>query len=63
MGIALEGHGGDVQMVAISALHGTNLKELADCISAQANVMGLKSDLTGFVEGLVVESKTDKSRG
>lgn len=63
MGIALEGHGGDVQMVGISALHGTNLQELADAISTQATLMGLKSDYTGPVEGVVVESKTDKFRG
>lgn len=63
MGIALEGHGGDVQMVPISALHGTNLKDLADCISMQANLMSLKSDTVGLVEGVVVESKTDKLRG
>lgn len=63
MGIALEGHGGDTQMVLISALHGTNLDHLADCISAQSNIMCLKSDTIGFVEGVVIESKTDKLRG
>lgn len=63
MGIALEGHGGDVQLVQISALHGTNLKDLTDCISAQANLMSLNSDRVGLVEGVVVESKTDKLRG
>lgn len=63
MGIALEGHGGDVQMVGISALHGTNLNELADAICAQATLMGLKSEYTGLMEGVVVESKTDKLRG
>lgn len=63
MGIALEGHGGDVQMVPISALHGTNLGDLAECISAQANVLGLRSEWGGLVEGVVVESRTDKLRG
>ena len=63
MGINLEGHGGDVQLVGISALNGTNLPELAEAISTQATLMGLKSEFTGPVEGVVIESKTDKLRG
>lgn len=63
MGIALEGHGGDIQSVGISALHGTNLQELADAISTQATLMALRSDQSGAVEGVVVESKTDRLRG
>lgn len=63
MGIALEGHGGDVQCVNISALHGTNLDLLAESITAQATVMDLKSEYTGLVEGVVIESKTDVYRG
>lgn len=62
-GIALEGHGGDVQLVEISALLGTGLVELAKCIAAQATLMGLRSEPVGAVEGVVVESKTDKLRG
>lgn len=63
MGIALEGHGGDVQFVGISALHGTHLQELADAVCAQATLMDLKSEYSGLVEGVVVESKTDQRRG
>lgn len=63
MGIALEGHGGDVQTVNISALHGTNLDILAESITAQATMMDLKSDYSGLVEGVVIESKTDPHRG
>lgn len=63
MGIGLEGHGGDVQTVCISALHGTNLDQLAEAITTQAVLMDLKSDYTGLVEGIVVESKTDPRRG
>lgn len=63
MGIALEGHGGDVQTVNISALHGTNLDLLAESITAQATMMDLKSEYTGLVEGVVIESKTDVRRG
>lgn len=63
MGINLEGFGGDVQCVPISALHGTNLDQLADAITTQATLMDLKSEYTGPVEGVVVESKTDPHRG
>lgn len=63
MGVNLEGYGGDVQFVCISALHGTNLDQLADAISTQATLMDLKSEYTGLVEGVVVESKTDPHRG
>lgn len=63
MGINLEGYGGDVQCVPISALHGTNLDHLADAITTQATLMDLKSEYTGLVEGVVIESKTDPHRG
>lgn len=63
MGIQLEGYGGDVQCVNISALHGTNLDVLAESITTQATLLDLKSEYTGFVEGIVIESKTDPKRG
>lgn len=63
MGLALEDNGGDVQVVCISALHGTNIHQLAEAITTQAVLIGLKSDYTGLVEGVVVESKTDARRG
>lgn len=59
----LEGHGGDVQCICISALHATNLDLLADAIATQATLMDLKSEYTGLVEGIIVESKTDPHRG
>lgn len=63
LGINLEGHGGDTQFVCISAKEGTNLEELAEAISTQATLMGLKSEFKGAVEGIVVESSTDRLRG
>jgi translation initiation factor IF-2 len=63
MGLGLEGHGGDIQVVGVSALKGTNLQELTEAISTQATLMGLKSEPTGLVEGVVVESKMDARRG
>ncbi|XP_059610691.1 translation initiation factor IF-2, mitochondrial [Phlebotomus argentipes] len=63
LGLGLEGHGGDIQVVPISALKGTNLTELTETISAQATMMGIKADFKGFVEGIVIESRVDKYRG
>lgn len=59
----LEGHGGDVQWVGISALLGKNLDKLIDAITTEAEMMDLKSDYTGLVEGVVIESKTVPTRG
>uniref|UniRef100_A0A1A9X2L9 Tr-type G domain-containing protein n=1 Tax=Glossina brevipalpis TaxID=37001 RepID=A0A1A9X2L9_9MUSC len=63
MGLELEDHGGDVQVIPISALKGTNLPLLAEAVSTQATLMGIKADYTGLMEGVVVESKTDVRRG
>jgi translation initiation factor IF-2 len=63
VGINLEGHGGEIQYVPISAKEGTNLEELAETVSTQATLMGLKADYTGPVEGVIVESKNDSRRG
>ncbi|KAH8383212.1 hypothetical protein KR009_007336 [Drosophila setifemur] len=63
MGLTLEDHGGDIQVIPISALKGTNLQMLAEAVSTQATLMGLKADPTDLVEGIVVESKTDPRRG
>lgn len=63
MGLVLEDQGGDIQAIPISALKGINLELLTEAVSTQATIMGLKSDLAGLIEGVVVESKTDPHRG
>ncbi|XP_035724519.1 translation initiation factor IF-2, mitochondrial-like [Vespa mandarinia] len=62
-GIDVEQLGGEVQCVNISALKGTNLNELIEAITLQAEIIGLKGDPTGLIEGVVIECKTDKTRG
>ena len=42
---------------------GTNLDLLQESIITQAEVMELKGDPVGSVEGYVIESKTDPKRG
>ncbi|KAK6640941.1 hypothetical protein RUM44_012639 [Polyplax serrata] len=56
-GIQVEDRGGDVQIVPISALKKINLDLLLDMILLEADVMNLKGDPTGFVEGVIIESK------
>ncbi|XP_015588202.1 translation initiation factor IF-2, mitochondrial isoform X2 [Cephus cinctus] len=62
-GILVEDLGGDIQSINISALKGTNLTNLTEAIAAQAEVMELKGDPTGLVEGIVIESTNHPGRG
>ncbi|CAN8031726.1 unnamed protein product [Ixodes persulcatus] len=62
-GIQMDDEGGDVQYVCISALKGTNLDKLTETILTQAELMEIRADPKGMVEGVVIESTTDKHRG
>jgi len=62
-GIQVEDRGGEVQAIPVSALNGTNLDTLSEAIVLQAELMNLKGDPRGKVEGVVVESRTDPQRG
>lgn len=44
-------------------MHGTNLDKLVDAILTEAILQDLKSEYTGLVEGVVIESRTDPLRG
>lgn len=61
--LVLEEFGGDVQAIPVSALKGTNVSQLMDAIMVQAELADLKATYSGFVEGVIIESKLDRYRG
>lgn len=62
-GLDLEEFGGSVQVVQISALHGTNFKDLIESILTQAEVLDLRADPSPPAEGVIIESKVDVAKG
>lgn len=61
--VICEEFGGDVQAIHISALKGDGLEELAEAVVALAEVLELKAEQDGPMEGLVLESRTDRGQG
>ena len=62
-GIQLEEFGGETQAVELSAITGQGIDALEESIIAQAELCDLRADPLAPVEGVVIESKTDKGRG
>ncbi|MEO5808690.1 MAG: translation initiation factor IF-2 [Sphingomicrobium sp.] len=61
--IVVEGMGGDVQDVEVSALKKTNLDGLLEAIHLQAEILELKANPERPAEATVIEAKLDKGRG
>ncbi|MHC8507964.1 MAG: translation initiation factor IF-2 [Rhodospirillales bacterium] len=61
--IAVEGMGGDVLAVDVSALQKTNLDKLEEAILLQTELLDLRANPDCAAEGAVVESKVEQGRG
>jgi translation initiation factor IF-2 len=61
--VQVEGMGGEVQDVEVSATTGQGLDNLLDAILLQAEIMELKANPDRAAEGVVIEAQLDKGRG
>jgi translation initiation factor IF-2 len=62
-GIYIEGYGGDISCVEISAKNGTNIDDLLETILLTAEMEELRGDTSKPATGLVIESDMDEKRG
>ncbi|MBS1723821.1 MAG: translation initiation factor IF-2 [Armatimonadetes bacterium] len=58
-----EDYGGDVIVCPVSAHTGEGVPHLLEMILLQADIMELKADPRGTLEGVVIEAKLEKGRG
>lgn len=58
-----EDWGGTTQYVHVSALKAQGIDELLEAILLQAEILDLRADPKGNVEGVVIESKIEQGRG
>jgi len=61
--VYLEGYGGDISWVAISAKTGQGVPELLDLILLVAELAGFTGDAGKKAEGIVIETKLDTKKG
>ena len=62
-GVQVEGFGGDVPIVAVSAKAGTGIDSLLDLIELLAKMKEFKSEPMAGVEAVVIETRLDKGKG
>lgn len=62
-GVLVEGYGGEVPWVEVSATAKTNLDQLLEMIELVAEMQGLVGDPQKSAEGVVIESRLDPRRG
>lgn len=63
VGVLVEGYGGDVVAVAVSAKTGQSVDELLEMINLLADLQELKENKRAPLLGVVIEAKLDKLRG
>lgn len=62
-GISLEGYGGDVVLVPVSAKTGKGIDDLLEMILLLGEMVGIKGRPENKLEAVVIESKLDSRRG
>ncbi|XP_049877575.1 translation initiation factor IF-2, mitochondrial isoform X2 [Pectinophora gossypiella] len=62
-GVVCEALGGDVQAIPVSALKRQNLDTLVEALTLQAQLMELRADPQGLVEGVVLDAQLDPRTG
>jgi len=62
-GITPEDWGGETLCTPISALKGDNIDKLLELVLLQAEMMELKANPKGLVEGVIIESQLESGRG
>lgn len=62
-GIYVEGYGGSVPFVPISAKTGQGVDELIELITLQADLLDLSGNKETLAEGVIIESRLDPKRG
>lgn len=61
--VLVEGWGGDIPVLEISALNGNGIDELLEMVLLVADLQDLEADASGSGTGLIIESHLDKQRG
>jgi len=59
-GVTFEGKGGDTPLISLSAKSGKGIDELIEMILLVSEVNGIKGDINGELEGVVIETSKDK---
>lgn len=62
-GIYLEGLGGDISWVPVSAITGEGINDLLDLVLLQAELQELTGDINKPAEGVVIEAHVDPKKG
>ncbi|MEX0616180.1 MAG: translation initiation factor IF-2 [Candidatus Woykebacteria bacterium] len=62
-GVLVEGYGGDVVAVPISAKTGQGVSELLDMVQLVSEMSEVKKEVGGDFEGVVIESSLDRFKG
>lgn len=62
-GIPIEGYGGQVVVVPVSAKTGKGLDDLLEMILLLGEMAGIKGDPQGKLEAVIIESRLDRRRG